>query len=321
MDPDMKPKVVYTADIPPVILGKLREKYDLTRHDMRRLSLDKFLAAIEKPDAIITCPGDKFAAAAINALPSSVKLLASYSVGLDHVDLDAAARKGIKVTSTPDVLTEATADIAILLILGVMRGIGLAQTLVTSQTWEGWSPNQIFGYDLGGKTLGILGGGRIGAATAKRAKVLGMKLTYHSRNPSEPLEALGASYIPVLDHFWETCELLSLHLPLTSETHHIVNTNTLARMKPGSMIVNTARGGLIDDNALIRAASQGHIVGIGLDVYADEPRIHPGYLTLRNAFLLPHMGSATHETREAMGMAVLQSLHANIQEPASQAFD
>lgn len=305
-----RPEIIYTSDLPEGVEVLLAEQYDARKVKLREVGYRQFLAQFGSARAIVACPGDPFDAQLIDSLPAAVGLIASYSTGLDHIDIVATGKRGILVTNAPDVLTDATADIAMLLILGAVRGATAASRLVRDQKWTGWRPAQIFGSDIRGKRLGILGGGRIGAATAQRAQAFGMTLSYHSRRRSNDLDALGAYYAPDLGSFLDSCDVLSLHVPATSETRNMIDAEALAKMRSGSFLINTARGDLIDDNAVISAAQSGHLAGIGLDVFRNEPALDPRYLKLSNAFLLPHIGSATDETRRAMGECVLASLDA-----------
>lgn len=304
----MKPPVIVTGLLPAAVESELAQRYALDRVDLRRDGAPALLAAIGAARALVVIPGDPVDAALIQRLPSHVGLIASYSTGLDHVDCAAAAARGIQVSNTPDVLTDSTADIAMLLILGAVRGAARAASLINSGEWSGWQPAQIFGGDLRGRTLGIFGGGRIGAATCRRARSFGLDIVYHSRRASADLDALGAQYIASFGLFMETADIVSLHAPATAETRRVINAESLARMQRGSFLINTARGDLVDDDAVIAALDEGRLAGIGFDVFNNEPQFDRRYVGRPDAFLLPHIGSATHETRLAMGRRVIESL-------------
>ena len=293
--------VAHTAEMPDDVYKLIGGAFELRHAPLRGQPLDVFCKKIDNVSALIVAPGDPVDEACISALPGSVRLIASYSVGLEHVDLDAAKRRNIPVSNTPDVLTDATADIAMLLILSALRGAGDAERMVLSGDWSGWTPRQVFGSDLAGRVLGIAGPGRIGVATARRAAAFGMRLAYWGRRESAAMNALGAAPILELGAFFESVDALSLHLPSSNETRGFINAKTISSMR-------TARGDLIDDEALIEALHNGWIAGAGLDVFAGEPEFHRGYLTAPHVTLLPHIGSATHETRLEMGQSVFASL-------------
>lgn len=300
--------VILTADLPDRIELALGEAYDVEKVLLREAGSARFLDATSGARAIVAAPGDPFGADLVAALPRSVRLIASYSTGLDHIDLGAAAMRGIEVTSTPDVLTDATADTAMLLVLGALRGAAPAAELLRNGWWSGWKPAQVFGVDLRGRTLGIAGAGRIGVATASRAASFGMELTYWGRRRSAGMDGLGAAFHQTFDAFLGASDVVSLHVPSTPETRNLIDGRALSLLKPGSFLVNTGRGDLVDDEAVLAALASGRLAGVGLDVFRGEPALHCGYLSARNAFLLPHIGSSTVETREAMGASVLSSL-------------
>lgn len=300
--------IIVTGILPQDVARALTVSYRVTQVDLQRDGCDTLLAAIGGARAIVVIPGDPVDGALIRALPGHVGLIASYSAGLDHVDLAAAKECGIHVTNTPNVLTDATADTAIFLLLGAVRGASQAIPLIQEGRWTGWQPAQIFGSDVTGRILGIFGAGRIGVATASRARAFGMDLVYHSRRANAKLETLGARFIGSREEFWGAADVISLHAPLTSETRHAVNQLSIAKMRDGSFIINTARGDLIDDDAVIAALDSGKLAGVGLDVFTGEPQINPAYLGRPNALILPHIGSATHETRAMMGRKVIESL-------------
>jgi len=303
-------EVVYTADLPAEVEAELGRRFAARKLRLQQIGTAAFVSALGDARAIVVIPGDPVDAALIEALPASMNHIASYSTGLDHVDRAAAAVRGITVSGTPDVLTDATADIAILLILGAMRGAGDGLRSINAGRWTGWTPSAVFGVDLRGKMLGIAGAGRIGVATASRARAFGMTIAYWGRRTSLEMEALGATGYSDWLGFLSAIDTLSLHLPSTAQTRGLVDARALHAMRRGSYLVNTARGDLVDDEAVIAALASGQLAGVGLDVFSGEPRIHPGYHNARGVFALPHLGSATVETRAQMGASVIASLSA-----------
>ena len=266
-------------------------------------------------EALVVCPADPMPAETIAALPDSVRILASFSVGTDHIDLAAARSRGLMVTNTPDVLTDATAEIALLLMLGAARraveGERLARAAPgTPEAWSGWTPTQLLGRQLSGKRLAILGMGRIGRAVAERARAFGLRIHYSNRSRLPPELERGAVFHADADEMLRIADVLTLHCPATAETKGWLDGRRIGLMPPGAILVNTARGALVEDCALIAALESGRLFAAGLDVYAGEPDLHPGYRALPNVFLLPHLGSATVETRNAMGWRALDNLDA-----------
>ena len=252
---------------------------------------------------------DKIDAAVIEALPDSVRILATFSVGFNHIDVGAARQRGLVVTNTPDVLTDATADIAMLLLIGAARRASEGEAMMRARRWKGWGPNTMLGTDVSGKTLGIVGLGRIGSAVARRATAFGMTIHYLSPQP-KPTPGFTAIHHASEATFWPQCQFLSLHLPTNEQTRGFLNASRLAQLPRGAFVVNTARGEIVDDDALIASLRSGHLGGAGLDVYTGEPDFRPEYAALPNTFLLPHLGSATFETRCAMGFRALDNLDA-----------
>jgi lactate dehydrogenase-like 2-hydroxyacid dehydrogenase len=238
-------------------------------------------------------------------------MLANFGVGFNHIDIDAAKARGLSVSNTPDVLTEATADLAMTLLLMVSRRAGEGERHVRCAAWTGWRPTHMLGTQVSGKTLGLVGMGRIARAVAQRAHHgFGMGVIFHDPYPPSPAEAaaLGAEARPSLDQVLEEADFVSLHCPATPDTHHLMNRERLARMRRSAFLINTARGDVVDEAALIEALSDGTIAGAGLDVYEREPQISPELLTMENVVLLPHLGSATQETRIAMGRRAAENL-------------
>ncbi|MCW2309357.1 2-hydroxyacid dehydrogenase [Rhodobium gokarnense] len=305
------PSVLATRRLPDNVRARLARDYsaDLNEEDVV-LSREELLRRAEAADALLICPTEKMTAEVIAALPERVKMVACFSVGVDHVDLAAAKKRGLIVTNTPDVLSDATAEIAILLMLGAARRAGEGERLVRSGRWNSWSPTFHLGTEITGKRLGLVGMGRIGQITARRARGFDMEIHYHNRRPLDADLAGDAVFHESLEEMLPLCDVLSIHCPLTAETTGLLNAERLALLPDGAIVVNTARGGVVDDEALIAALKSGKLAAAGLDVFNNEPDIHPGYRELENAFLLPHLGSATVETRDAMGFRAVDNLDA-----------
>ena len=260
--------------------------------------------------AVLCCSTDRIDKAMIDALPASVRAIATFSAGTDHIDLTAAAARGIAVLNTPDVLSVATAETAMLLILMAARRAAEGERLMRSGAWKGWEPLQLIGAQISGRRLGIFGMGRIGRELARMARGFRMEIHYHNRTRLDAAEEDGAIFHASDETFLPVCNVLSLNAPGGAGTRHWLNAERIARLPPGAVVVNAARGSLIDDAAFIAALRSGHIAHAGLDVYEGEPNLHPDYLALENAALLPHLGSATAETREAMGNLALDGIAA-----------
>jgi glyoxylate reductase len=250
---------------------------------------------------------DRIGASLIRALPPSVKLIANFGVGVDHIDLAAAKARGVPVTNTPDVLTDDTADIAMALILAAARRMGEGERLLRAGAWTGWTPTFLVGTRVTGKRLGILGMGRIGAAVARRAQGFGMELHYHNRRP---VPGAAARHWPDLDAMLRAIDILSIHCPRTAETVGLISAARLALLPKHAVVVNTARGGIVDEVALAAALADGRIAAAGLDVYDGEPKVNPALLKLENVVLAPHLGSATDLGRIAMGERVMANIEA-----------
>ena len=246
----------------------------------------------------------------IAALPASVKVLGTYSVGYDHIDIAAAKARGIKLCNTPDVLSVATAECAMLLILAAARRAGEGERLVRSGTWQGWAPTQLLGTQVSDRRLGIFGMGRIGREIARMARGFGMEIHYRDMQRLPPDLEQGAIFHDSDESFLPLCQFLSLNAPGGEGTKFWLNNDRIARLPRGAVVVNAARGTLVDDAALIAALRSGHVAAAGLDVYNNEPKLDPAYLSQENVVLLPHLGSNTGETREAMGRVVLSGIEA-----------
>ncbi|MCF8470823.1 MAG: D-glycerate dehydrogenase [Parvibaculum sp.] len=306
-----RPRLLITRKLPADVEARAARDYDATLNmDDRLMSRDELLTAAMGMDGILATVTDRLDAGLIAALPESIRIISTFSVGYDHIAIPAAVARNISVTNTPDVLTDATAEIALLLMLGAARGAPSGEAAIREGRWKNWAPTVMLGLELSGKRLGILGLGRIGQATATRARAFGMEIHYHNRHHLPAEEETGANYHADIASLFRVSDVLSIHCASTSQTHHIVNRDTLALLPPRAVLVNTARGDIVDDDALIEALASGRVAAAGLDVYNNEPDIHPGYLGLPNVFLLPHLGSATLETRNAMGFRALDNLDA-----------
>lgn len=303
----MSPKLLITRKLPDDVEARAAESFHIqTNRNDALPDQAGIVTSAAGHDAILATVTDRLDAATIALLPDSIKIIASFSVGTDHIDLAAAKARGIVVTNTPDVLTDATADIALLLMLGAARGAASGMAAIRDNTWANWAPTGMLGISLTGKRLGILGMGRIGQAVAKRARALGMHIHYHNRRAIEGMD--DAIFHPTLEDLLGVSDFFSVNCASTAETRDIINAAALARLPKGAVVINTARGDIINDDALISALQSGHLAAIGLDVFNNEPRIDPRYRNLPNAFLLPHLGSATRETRNAMGFRALDNL-------------
>jgi lactate dehydrogenase-like 2-hydroxyacid dehydrogenase len=304
-----KPVLFVTRRLPASIEALAGQTFEarLTPSDV---AIPDLAAKSEGADAVLCCPGDLLDGKAIGALPASVKVIGTFSVGYDHIDVAAATARGIKVCNTPDVLSVATAECAMLLIMIAARRAGEGERLVRSGKWEGWAPTQLLGTQVSGRRLGIFGMGRIGREIARMAHGFGMEIHYRDMTRLPPELEQGAIFHDNDDSFLPVCQMLSLNAPGGEGTKHWLNNDRIAKLPQGAVVVNAARGTLVDDDALIGALRNGHIAAAGLDVYNGEPKLNPEYLTLENVVLLPHLGSATTETRDAMGRIVLSGIGA-----------
>jgi lactate dehydrogenase-like 2-hydroxyacid dehydrogenase len=306
-----RPRLLVTRKLPDAVEARIARDYDATLNPSDIVRDGAALAAAAAGhDAILLAAGDPFGPATINALPDSIRVLATFSVGFDHIDLAAARARGIIVTNTPDVLTDATAEIAMLLILMSMRRAGEAERLVRARQWRGWAPTQLMGLQVSGKRLGIFGFGRIGRRLAEMARGFRMEIHYHDIRRAAPELEQGATYHADEGGFLPISQVLSLNAPGGEATRKWLNAGRIAQLPKRAVVVNSGRGSLVDDEALIAALHSGHVAYAGLDVYDGEPRLHEGYYTAPNAVLLPHLGSATEETRDAMGFRALDNLDA-----------
>ena len=270
-------------------------------------SQNKLIELSKDCDGILSSIVDKIDEETINKLSNSVKIISNFAVGFGNIDIKAARKKNIIVTNTPDVLTDATAEIAMLLILGAARRASEAITWVRNKNWK-WSADFLIGKQLEGSRLGILGMGRIGKAVALRAKAFGMKIHYHNRSRLKSELEAGATYHDNIQSLFSVSDILSINCPVTAETKNIINKETLEFFPNGAIITNSARGDMIDDEAMVQALINRRIYAIGLDVYNGEPEIHSGYLNQANVFILPHLGSATKKTRTAMADLAIDNI-------------
>lgn len=312
-----KPSILVTRRLPEAVQARIARDYDAEFNDDDHVfTPDELLRRCQGKDAVLPCHSERFTAEVIEQLPDSVKIIANFSVGVDHVDLEAAKQRGIVVTNTPDVLSDATAEIALLLTLGAARRASEGERLVRSGAWQDWSPSFMVGTQVTGKTVGIVGMGRVGQVAAKRFRGFDMQVRYHNRSRLPAEKEQGAVYHGDLDEMLGQCDVVSLHCPATAETRGLINAERLGRMKNGAILVNTARGALVDDDALLDALTTGKLAAAGLDVFNGEPGGDPRYRELDNVFLLPHIGSATVDTRNAMGDRALDNLDAFFAERA-----
>lgn len=310
-----KPVLLLTRKLPAAIEARAAADYDARLNSSDdpwyRDGAEIARRATETGAAGILCAaGDPLGAATIDALPDSVKVIATFSVGYDHLDVKAAAARGITVTNTPEVLSFATAECAFTLMLMAARRAGEGERLVRARAWTGWAPTQLMGVTLEGKRLGIAGFGRIGRELAAMARGMKMEIHYRDLNRAPPELEQGATFHGDDREFLGAIDVLSMHMPGGDATRKWLNAERLSWMRKGAIVINTGRGGSVDDQALVAALASGHIRAAGLDVYDGEPRVHDGYFGLENVALLPHLGSATVETRDAMGFRALDNLDA-----------
>ncbi len=307
----MKPIVLVTRKLPDAVEDRLRRDYEprFNPEDVLHSS-DDLIKLAEGADAILPCHTEKFTADVIARLPKSVKVIANFSVGYDHVDTQAAKARGLIVTNTPEVLSDATAELAMMLMLGAARRASEGERLVRTREWKDWSPRFMVGTQVTGKRLGIIGFGRVGQVVAKRARGFDMEIHYCGREQKSPAIEAGAIYHKTLEDLLPHCDFLLLQCVSSPETFKLLNAERIALLPDGAIVVNASRGAVIDDDALIAALKSGKLTAAGLDVFNNEPNIHPGYRELPNVFLMPHIGSATKETRVAMGFRAIDNLDA-----------
>lgn len=308
---EQRPKVLATRKFPADIEARLSSEYRATLNETDRIyPPEELVAAAREHDAVMCCPSERFSREVLEQVAGSIGIIATYSVGYEHIDVPAARDVGIVVTYTPDVLTDATADTAMLCILAAARRGAECDRFVRSGGWDRWHTLLMLGTHVSGKRLGILGMGRIGQALAKRARGFDMPVHYHNRRRLPPEQEQGATFHADPADLLAVSDFLSINCPSSPETVRFLNAERIEMLPEGAFVVNTARGNIVDDEALIAALRSGRVAAAGLDVFDNEPNLHPGYLDLDNVFMLPHVGSATHETRTAMGDTCLANLAA-----------
>ena len=306
-----RPVVVATRHFPDAVEERLQSLFDARLNpEDRALTPDELIARAQGADGLMVAATGKVDADLIGRLPASIRIISTFSVGYEHIDVAAAEKRGILVTNTPDVLTDATAEIALLLMLAAARRAHEGAAMLRQGQWFGWTPTQLMGIGLTGKRLGIVGMGRIGQALAQRARACGMEIHYYNRTRLPADQEHGAVYYSSVEALLPKAQFLSLHCPLTPQTVKLMDARRLALLPEGAVLINTARGGIVDDDALIAALNSGRLAAAGLDVFDGEPNVDKRYFGIENAFILPHMGSATVETRNAMGFRAIENLKA-----------
>ena len=308
-----KPKILQSRRWPEAAEQALNDAFDVTvDRDDRPLTPDQMIAAMKTHDAVAVTVTDQLTADVIDAAAGGqCQMIANFGVGVNHIDLAAAAAHNLPVSNTPGVLTDATADIAMTLMLMCARRAGEGERELRDHGWTGWRPTHLLGMDFSGKTIGIIGMGRIGKAVARRcAHGFGMKVVFYNRSSVTDCDDMNAKQLPDVEAVCAASDIVSLHCPGGDETRHIMSADAIAAMRPHGFVINTARGDVVDEDALALALTEGRIGGAGLDVFQGEPKINPAIMTAPNTVLLPHMGSGTVETRNAMGMMVVDNLKA-----------
>ncbi|MHA6719511.1 2-hydroxyacid dehydrogenase [Sphingomonas sp. RS6] len=321
-----RPRVIVTRALPQASEARMAELFDASLNSGDApMGAEALAEAVATADVLVPTVTDQITGALIRSAGDQLRLIANYGAGVGHIDLKAARERGILITNTPGVLTDDTADMAMALILAVPRRLVEGDKLVRAGGWRGWSPTSMRGHRIGGRSLAILGMGRIGQAVARRARAFGLNIHYHSRHRvHEMLEReLDATYHADLDSLLEAADILTIHTPHTGSTAGLIDARRLDLLGPDAWLVNTARGEIVDPEALVTALEQRRIAGAGLDVYVDEPRVDPRLVALDNVVLLPHLGSATFEAREAMGMKVIANIRswADGHRPPDQVFE
>ena len=311
--PDRKLKVVVTRKLPDAVEARMRELFDVELNaDDRAMTRDALAAAVSRADVLAPTVTDRIDAAVLAHAGPQLKLIANFGAGFEHIDVAVANARGITVTNTPGVLTEDTADMAMALILAVSRRVVEGAKALEAGRFEGWTPTWMTGRRIRGKSLGIIGMGRIGQALAKRAKAFGLSIHYHNRRPIPVhlAEALEATFWDSLDQMLARMDIVSLNCPHTPGTYHLLSARRLKVMPSHAILINTARGGVVDEAALASQLAQGQLAGAGLDVFENEPSVDPRLLKMPNVVLLPHLGSATVEGRAEMGDKVIINIKA-----------
>jgi glyoxylate reductase len=300
-------RVLVTREIPEAGLRLLAD-FDVTVLAERPPTRDELLEAVRGTSGVLSTATEKMDGAVMDAAGEGLRVIANMAVGYDNIDVEAAGERGIVVTNTPGVLDETTADVAFMLVLAAARRLGEGERLLRAGKWEWWGPKQLRGLDVWGTRLGIVGMGRIGRAVARRGRGFGMEILYHNRSRKEDAEnELGARYLD-LDDLLRESDFVSIHTPLTDETRHLISERELGLMREIAVLVNTSRGPVVDEGALAAALAEGRIFAAGLDVYEEEPKVHPELLELENVVLAPHVGSATIDTRDKMATLAAENL-------------
>lgn len=307
----MKKRLLITRRLPEAAEARANRDYTVVQHsDDHQMSTDEIVSQAKDVDALLITITDKMRKDVIDALPEHIKAISTFSIGFDHIDLEAAKARGIKVGNAPHGVTVATAEIAMLLLLGSARRASEGERMIRSRSWPGWAPLQLVGQRLDGKKLGIYGFGKIGQALAQRARGFDMEIHYHDIVRQPPEKEQGAIFHETLDGLLAVSQFFSINAPSTPQTRGFLNTATIEKLPHGVVIVNTARGDLVNDEDLIAALKSGRVSYAGLDVFAGEPKINEGYYDLPNTFLFPHLGSAAIEARNQMGFEALDNLDA-----------
>ena len=307
MEESVSKKVLVTRGIPEAGLRVL-DPFDVRVLHERPPEGDELLEAVSGASGVLSTATETMDGEVMDAAGENLRIIANMAVGYDNVDVEAAGERGVVVTNTPGVLDETTADVAFMLLLAAARRLGEGERLLRAGKWEWWGPKQLMGRDVWGKRLGIIGFGRIGQALARRAKGFGMDILYHNRSRREEAEQeLGARYLE-LDDLLKTADFISIHTPLTPETTHLIGAQELRKMKPQAVLVNTSRGPVVDEAALADALADRRIFAAGLDVYEEEPTVHPKLLELETVVLAPHIGSASVETRDKMAALAAENI-------------
>jgi lactate dehydrogenase-like 2-hydroxyacid dehydrogenase len=307
----VKPVVLLTRKLPPKVEDRLRHDFQARLNpDDRLYSKDELIAQARGAQAILPCHTEHFSADVFQQLPAEVKIIANFSVGFDHVDVEAARKKGVVVTNTPDVLSDATAELTMMLMIGAARRASEGEKLVREGKWKDWSPAFMVGTQVTGKRLGILGMGRVGQVVAKRARGFDMTIHYHDVRRLPPEREAGAIFHETSEDLLPHCDFLSVHCNVTPATRGLMDARRFNLLPDGAIFVNAARGAIVDDEALIEALTSGKLRAAGIDAYNNEPKVDQRLVALPNTFLMPHIGSATAETRDAMGFRALDNLDA-----------
>jgi len=307
----MARRILVARQLPEAVEARAQRDYDATLNlDDAQYDADELVHRAAGHEALVICSSEKLTPEVIARLPAEIAIVATFSVGFEHIDVPAARERGLVVTNTPDVLTDATADVAFLLLLAAARRASEAERVLRARAWPRWTSRWLLGTEVTGKRLGIFGMGRIGRALAQRARGFEMTVHYHNRHRLPPEQEAGAVFHADPDDMLPHCDFLSMNCPATPETHHWLNAERIARLPDGAIVGNAARGAVVDDDALIAALGSGKLAAGGLDVYEGEPDIDARYYGIENAVLLPHIGSATVETRDAMGFKCLDNLDA-----------